>query len=95
MNAQRADSYTRLTRFLDDIGPAKLHPDEQDRVRHAADTLVFAGAWDDAVAASLEDLNLLTDGLVDSGRWELEAAERLVELVSACGPEEAQALALR
>jgi hypothetical protein len=94
MNADRADSYTRLTRYLEDVGPAKLHAVEQERVRVAADTLLFADAWDDEVAAALDDLNRLAGGLVDSGRWELESAERLVELVSACGPEEAQALAL-
>lgn len=94
MNADRADNYTRLTRHLEDIGPAKLHVDEQDRVRVAADTLVFAGGWSDEVADALDDMNRLAGILVDSGRWELETAERLVDMVGACGPEEAQALAL-
>lgn len=95
MNADRADSYTRLTRYLEDVGPSKLHADEQDRVRHAADTLVFAGAWDGDVAQALEDINNLAGDLVDAGRWEPGSAEYLVELVGSCGPEEAQALALR
>ena len=94
MNADRADSYTRLTHYLEDVGPAKLHDDEQQRVREAADTLLFAPGLDDDVAGALEDINALAGTLVDSGRWEPEGVERLVELVSACGPEEAQALAL-
>jgi hypothetical protein len=94
MNAERADNYTRLTRYLEDIGPAKLHADEQDRVRIAADTLVFAGGWSDEVSDALDDMNRLAGILVDSGRWELESAERLVDMVGACGPAEAQALAL-
>ena len=94
MNAERADNYIRLTRYLEDIGPSKLHADEQDRVRDAADTLVFAGGWSDEVADALDDMNRLAGVLIDSGRWELETAERLVDMVGACGPEEAQALAL-
>jgi hypothetical protein len=94
VNADRADSYTRLTRYLEAVGPSKLHADEQDRVRHAADTLVFADAWDNDVAAALDDINHLAESLVDSGRWEPDSADHLVELVGSCGPEEAQALAL-
>jgi hypothetical protein len=91
----RADSYLRLTRFLSEDGPARLHPDEDERVREAADTLVLSPAWSPDVARALDDISDLAGRLADSGRWELEAAERLIEQVAACGPDEAGALALR
>lgn len=87
MNADRANSYSQLMDLVRDVGQVKFHPDEQERVRGAADILVFAEVWDDEARDALEDVEALADHLVDSGRWELEAAERLVEVVRACGPE--------
>lgn len=87
MNADRANAYTQLVDLMRDVGQVKLQPEEQERVRSAADVLVFAGVWDDEARDALEDVESLADHLVDSGRWELETAERLVEVVRACGPE--------
>jgi len=64
---------------------------EQDRIRAAADSLIFAsGLLEDAAALeALADIELLCRALVDSGRWERVAAMRLAEDVAACGPSHA------
>jgi hypothetical protein len=70
---------------LRDLGPAKLQPAEQDRIRVAADTLIFAADIDDA-RAPLRDLADLVEHLVASGRWSGERVDALVEDLLACGP---------
>jgi hypothetical protein len=85
MNSERTQAYGRVVKTLEDIGPAKLQPAEQDRVREAADTLIFAAGLEEA-RASLEDVDALAENLVASGRWSDERAQLLVEDILACGP---------
>jgi hypothetical protein len=85
MNAERTQSYGRVVKTLDEIGPAKLQPAEQERIRDAADTLVFAADLDEARAA-LEDVDALAEHLVASGRWSEERARELAEDLLGCGP---------
>jgi hypothetical protein len=85
MTSDRTQAYGRVVKLLEDIGPAKLLPAEQDRIREAADTLIFAVGNDEARAA-LEDVDALVDHLVSSGRWTSERAEQLSADLLACGP---------
>ena len=85
MNSERTQAYGRVVKTLEDLGPAKLFPAEQERVRDAADTLIFAADLDGARAA-LDDVNALSEHLVATGRWSDELAERLVDDLTACGP---------
>jgi hypothetical protein len=85
MNAERTQSYGRVVKLLDEIGATKLQPAEQERIRDAADTLVFATDIDEARAA-LEDVEALAEHLVATGRWSDERASRLTEAVLGCGP---------
>jgi hypothetical protein len=85
MNTERTQAYGRVVRTLDDLGPTKLQPAEQERIREAADTLIFAADLDEARAA-LEDVDALAEHLVESGRWTSERADRLVQDLLACGP---------
>jgi hypothetical protein len=48
MTSERTQAYGRVIRTLEDLGPAKLLPAEQDRIRDAADNLIFAADIDDA-----------------------------------------------
>jgi hypothetical protein len=87
MTTQRARAYGRVMRTLEELGPAKLHDDEQNGIRHAADCMVFSrdlASHDarDAYAAVEE----LADRLVDSGRWTSGRAGRLLDDVWSCGP---------
>jgi hypothetical protein len=85
MNAERTQAYGRVIKTLDDLGPAKLQPAEQERIRDAADTLIFAADLEEARPA-LADVDALSEHLVASGRWTEERADQLVHDLLACGP---------
>jgi hypothetical protein len=85
MNTERTQAYGRVVKTLDEIGPTKLQPAEQDRVRDAADTLIFAADLDEARAA-MADVDSLAEHLVASDRWSEERARQLVDDLLACGP---------
>ena len=85
MTAERTQAYGRVMKTLQDMGPAKLQPSEQERIRDAADTLIFAADIDEARTA-LRDLAQLSEHLVATGRWTEERTDELVEDLLACGP---------
>jgi hypothetical protein len=85
MNSERTQAYGRVTRTLADVGPTKLHDSEQERVREAADSLIFAATPDEARAA-LDDVEALCEHLVATERWSAERAAELARDVLACGP---------
>ena len=85
MNTERTQAYGRVVRTLEDLGPTKLQPAEQARIREAADTLIFAAGIEEARAA-LDDVETLAEHLVASDRWSEELAKQLVDDVLACGP---------
>ena len=86
MTSERTQAYGRIVRTLEDLGPAKLLDAEQERIREAADTLIFASGPDDHVVAALDDVTALAAHLAESGRWTDERAAQLVDDLSACGP---------
>lgn len=85
MNTERTHAYGRVVKTLDELGPTKLQPAEQQRVREAADTLIFASEFDEARAA-MTDMDSLAEHLVASDRWSEERAKELVDDLLACGP---------
>jgi hypothetical protein len=85
MTSERTQAYGRVIKTLEDIGPAKLQPAEQDRIRDAADTLIFAADFDEARVA-LEDVDSLVEHLTASGRWTSERAQELLQDLLGCGP---------
>jgi hypothetical protein len=85
MTSDRTQAYGRVVKTLDDLGPAKLQSAEQDRIREAADTLIFAAEAEEAHAA-LQDVEELVEHLAGSGRWTPERAQQLLEDLAACGP---------
>ena len=87
MNSERSQSYGRVIHTLEDLGPTKLLPAEQERIRDAADTLLFAADLDSPGAReALEDVTSLLASLVESGRWTQERANELAEELGGCGP---------
>ncbi len=74
MNTERTHAYGRVVKTLDELGPTKLQPAEQQRVREAADTLIFASEFDEARAA-MTDMDSLAEHLVASDRWSEERAK--------------------
>ena len=85
MNTERTQAYGRVVKTLEELGPTKLLPAEQERIREAADTLIFASDLDEA-RASLEDVDTLAEHLVASDRWSDERARQLVDDLLSCGP---------
>jgi hypothetical protein len=85
MTSERTQAYGRVLRTLEDVGPTKLHESEQERIREAADTLIFAATLEEARAA-LEDVDALAEHLVATERWSEERAADLAQDILACGP---------
>ena len=85
MTNERTLAYGRVVQTLTELGPTKLLPGEQARIRDAADTLIFAADLDEA-RASLVDVSALAEHLLNSGRWLEERVDKLVADVLACGP---------
>jgi hypothetical protein len=85
MTSERTQAYGRVIKTLEDLGPSKLQPAEQDRIRDAADNLIFAADLDEARTA-LMDVEALAEHLVASGRWTSERADQLASDLVACGP---------
>jgi len=92
MTNERTQAYGRVVQTLDELGPTKLQPSEQARIREAADTLIFAGDLEEATAA-LQDLGALAEHLLKSGRWLEERVDLLVANLLACGPSNVPAAA--
>ena len=88
MTAERARAYRRVIQTLNELGPSKLQEEEQDRIRDAADSLLFTDdlLQDDAACQALSEIECLCRALVDSGRWERATALRLADDVADCGP---------
>jgi hypothetical protein len=94
MSPNRTQAYRRVIHTLRELGPSKLLNGEQDRIRTAADNLIFSSDLSEDVAAqeALEDAGRLCRALVESGRWESVTATRLADDLAACGPEPEPAL---
>ena len=89
MSPERSQAYRRVIKTLDDMGPSKLLDNEQQRVRYAADNLIFSNDLSADVEAcdALDDVASLCRTLVESGRWQQETAMRLLDDVCECGPD--------
>jgi hypothetical protein len=88
MTPERSNAYRRVMKMLHDVGPSKLLDSEQQRIRYAADNLIFSTdlATDVEAREALEDVEVVCRGLVRSGRWAEVTATRLITDMCACGP---------
>jgi len=88
MSPERSNAYRRVMKILEDIGPSKLLDDEQQRIRYAADNLIFSRDLETDIEAqtALIDVENLCRTLIESGRWEEVTATRLADDVYQCGP---------
>jgi hypothetical protein len=97
MSPERTQAYKRVIRTLNELGPSKLLASEQERIRDAADTLIFSSGLSDEQAASeaLADADELCRDLVASGRWERVTAAQLAQDLRGCGARADAEAALR
>ncbi|HTU30600.1 MAG TPA: hypothetical protein VMF07_14545, partial [Solirubrobacteraceae bacterium] len=81
-------AYRRVMKILEDIGPSKLLDDEQQRIRYAADNLIFSRDLETDIEAqtALIDVENLCRTLIETGRWEEVTATRLADDLYQCGP---------
>jgi len=88
MNAERTNAYRRVLNTIAELGPSKLQDGEEDRIRFAADSLIFCAdlSGDEAAREALLETQLMLDALVESGRWEQVTADRLASDLRGCGP---------
>jgi hypothetical protein len=88
MTTNRARAYGRVMTLIDELGPAKLHADEQQAIREAADALLFAldVATDPGAKEALDELDQVIDRLVANERLISETADTILDAVEACGP---------
>ena len=88
MTPDRAQAYGRVLRTVGEVGPSKLLPVERDRIRAAADLLLFARdlSADEEARDALLDVDGLCRHLTDSGRWQPMTADRLAHDLFACAP---------
>ena len=87
MTPERSHAYRRVLHTLADVGPSKLQPSEQTRIRNAADELLFIDDPDDVLA--LDALARHREPVCVArrvGRWEQLSAARLLDAVASCGP---------
>ena len=89
MTTNRARAYGRVMTLIEELGPAKLHADEQQAVRNAADALLFTTdvASDPEAKAVLDHLDGVMDRLVENERLLPETSDRILDAVEACGPQ--------
>ena len=88
MSPERAIAYRRVMHTLKTLGPSKLWNGEQERIRSAADNLIFSSdlVADIAAQEAVDDVERLCEALIESGRWEQVTAARLADDLFACGP---------
>src|SRR4051812_13549830 len=88
MTSERARAYELVLGILRDLGPSKLTSSEQQRIRDAADALIFSESLisDDTAQAAVRDIGALGRRLVDGDRWSARLVVRLIDAVHACGP---------
>lgn len=88
MSPERSNAYRRVMKTLEDMGPSKLLDHEQQRIRYAADNLIFSQdlSSDIEAQAALIDVEDLCRTLIETGRWEQVTATRLADDLYQCGP---------
>lgn len=88
VTSRRAEAYGRVVRVLDGPDGEQLRPAELERIREAADSLIFCEdiEQDPAARDAADEIADLAVELVESGRWDEDLAEALVSDVLACGP---------
>jgi hypothetical protein len=86
LTSERTQSYSRVIHTLDELGPTKLLPGEQERIRDAADALIFSERIETAASEAIADIDALIEHLVESGRWTAERAAELRSDLLGCGP---------
>ena len=87
MTSERAEAYGRVMHHLTELGGTQLQPAEVERLREAADTLLFCedprGEEARAATASAETL---VEHLIEVDRFTEERGHAVLRDLGECGP---------
>ena len=88
MTSERSQAYGRVTKLVGDLSGSKLHADEQQTIRDAADALFFCEdlTADTDARRALDAAEDLIDRMVENERFTIETAGRLRADLDGCGP---------
>jgi hypothetical protein len=88
MTRIRTVAYRRVLRTLRGADAPALSAAERDRVREAADALLFCRDVDDAdVRSAVAEVAAVFDDLVKAERWTPRRVRQLLDDIWACGPD--------
>jgi hypothetical protein len=88
MTSMRVLAYRRVMKTLQGIGARALWAAEHERVREAADSLLFRRELDEPdVRHALAAAAVLTDDLIDAEGCTPRRAQQLLDDMLACGPD--------
>jgi hypothetical protein len=85
MNARRAAAYTNLMRELAKVA-TEIDPGDEQAIRDAADTRLFARSAAPPVESALERAEETLERLVTEGRVAPSAGDHIAHYLEACGP---------
>ena len=92
MTNMRTVAYRRVMRTLRGMDAPALSPVEQDRIREAADALLFCRDVGDAdVRRAVAGVAVLSNELIENERWTPRRVLQLLDDIWACGPDPAGA----
>lgn len=88
MTSERSQAYGRVMSTLEQLGPSKLLPAEQEQIRETADNLFFCEdiSQEPDARAALDGAAELVRRLIESERWLDTTATQLLLDLEACGP---------
>jgi len=87
VNAERYQAYTSAVSKIDKVAAAKLHPQEQEVLKNAAEGLLLCSDPEGSAAAELRaEAQRQLFSLVEAGRWSQSRADELLEAIEACCP---------
>jgi len=85
LTPERANAYGRVIKTLSDLGPTKLHDDEQQVIRDAADALLLDEHPSTRAPVALAEARELIARLEESDRLLPETGRRLLDDLALCG----------
>ena len=87
MTSERAEAYGRVMHHLTELSGTKLQPTEVDRIREAADTLLFCeDSRSEEARTATHEAEALVEHLIDVERFTEERGHQLLRDLGECGP---------
>ena len=87
MTSERAEAYGRVMQHLTQLSGTQLQPGEADRLREAADTLLFCeDPRGEEARSALGDAEALVEHLIEVERFTEDRGHLVLRDLGECGP---------